>query len=66
MDPCEDDEFADLDTVDRSRRDKPDLRIGNMLWVELETMRALSFRGSNPFFVLDSKLRQKLNGMRAV
>jgi AAA+ superfamily predicted ATPase len=66
MDPREDDEFADLDTVDRSRRDKPDLRIGNMLWVEVETMRALSFRGSNPFFILDSKLRQKLNGMRAV
>ena len=66
MDPREDDEFPDLDSVDRSRRDKPDLRISNMLWVEVETMRALSFRGSNPFFVLDSKLRRKLNGMRAV
>jgi len=65
VDPRKDDAFADQDTVDFSRRDKPDLRVGSTLWVEVETMRALSLRGSNPFFVLESKLRQKLGNMRA-
>ena len=41
-----------LDSVDRSRRDKPDLRISNMVWVEVETMRALSFVAQIRFFVL--------------
>lgn len=48
--PLKDDAFADQDTVDVSRRDKPDIRIESKLWVEVETMRALSLRGSNPFF----------------
>lgn len=65
VDPRKDDAFADQDTVDSSRRDKPDIRIGNTLWIEVETMRALSLRGSNPLFALESKLRQKLNNMRA-
>jgi hypothetical protein len=49
LDPHKDNAFADQDTVDFSRRDKPDIRIGSKLWVEVETMRALSLRGSNPF-----------------
>lgn len=65
IDPRKDDAFADQDTVDYSRRDKPDLRVGNTIWVEVETMRALSLRGSNPFFMLETKLRQKLNNMQA-
>jgi ATP-dependent 26S proteasome regulatory subunit len=65
VDSSKDNPFADPDTVDIHRRDKPDLRVENALWIEVETMRALSLRGSNPFFVLESKLRQKLTNMRA-
>ena len=66
FDPRKDDAFADQDTVDFSRRDKPDIRIEGRLWIEVETMRALSLRGSNPFFALESKLRQKLANMSKV
>ncbi|MFN8485874.1 MAG: ATP-binding protein [Anaerolineae bacterium] len=55
----------DQDADGTSRNDKPDLRIGNKVWVEIETLRGLSLRGSNPFFALEAKLRQKLNTMRA-
>ncbi|RQW79165.1 MAG: ATP-binding protein, partial [Methanothrix sp.] len=66
LDPRKDDTFADQDLVDFPRRDKPDIKVGNTLWVEVETMRALSMRGSNPFFVLETKLRQKLPNMSKV
>ena len=61
----EDDTLAGQDVPEHSRRDKPDLRIGDRLWIEVETLRGLSWRGSNPFFALESKLRQK-SGMRTV
>lgn len=63
FDPHKEDSFADQDAVDFSRRDKPDIRVEDDLWIEVETMRALSLRGSNPFLVLESKLRQKLANM---
>lgn len=52
--------------TERQRRDKPDLRVGAKLWVEIETLRGVALNGSNPFFALETKLRQKLAGMRGV
>jgi ATP-dependent 26S proteasome regulatory subunit len=46
------------------RHARPDLRIAKKLWVEVETLRGLSLRGSNPFFALENKLRNKLEGMK--
>ncbi len=65
IDPRHDDAFADQNTVDYSRRDKPDLRVGSTIWAEVETMRALSLLGSDPFFILETKLRKKLKNMKA-
>lgn len=44
---------------------RPDLRVGKKLWVEVETLRGLALRGSNPFFVLENKLRRKRAAMLA-
>ena len=44
---------------------RPDLRVGKTLWVEVETLRGLALRGSNPFFVLENKLRRKRAAMLA-
>lgn len=49
--------------LDRHRKDRPDIRVGDWLWVEVETLRSLALRGSNPFFELEAKLRQKLKNM---
>jgi AAA+ superfamily predicted ATPase len=42
---------------------RPDLRVEKKLWVEVETLRGLAFRGSNPFFFLENKLRRKRAAM---
>jgi AAA+ superfamily predicted ATPase len=56
--------YATDNPSERTRRNKPDLRVGNHLWVEVETLRGLLRHGSSPFLALESKLRQKLDGMR--
>lgn len=61
----DDDELAPDDMGERSTRAKPDLRIGNRIWVEVETVRGLARRGSNPFFALESKLRKKIAGIQS-
>jgi AAA+ superfamily predicted ATPase len=67
MGPSIDDgEDAEPVSVDSAKREKPDLRAGTRLWIEIETLRGLSLRGSSPFLVLESKLRRKANGMRGV
>lgn len=66
IDQPDDETILDIVPRDRPRRDKPDLHIGNRLWVEIETLRGQSLRGSNPFFAVETKLRQKLGGMRSV
>lgn len=60
-------EFDDVggDMADRTRSDKPDLRLGSRIWVEVETLRGLALSGSNPFLALESKLRPKLAGMKS-
>lgn len=55
-----DDTDADVPSVNLAR---PDLRVEKKLWVEVETLRGLAFRGSNPFFVLENKLRRKRAAM---
>ncbi|WP_438040187.1 AAA family ATPase [Sorangium sp. So ce128] len=42
---------------------RPDLRVGKKLWVEVETLRGIALRGSNPFFFLENKLRRKRAAM---
>jgi AAA+ superfamily predicted ATPase len=63
MPPREDDYNAE-ETAERTRSDKPDLRVGNRIWGEIETLRGLALRGSDPIFALEAKLRQKLGGMK--
>ncbi len=61
--------FAPLDADGQhihNRRDRPDIQVGNELWIELETLRSLSLYGSNPFFALEAKLRQKLDNLASV
>jgi hypothetical protein len=60
------DDDEDPDGLDISQREKPDLRAGTRLWIEVETLRGLSLRGSSPFLVLESKLRRKAASMRGV
>jgi len=55
----------DLYAVDGRRRDKPDILIKDEIWIEVETLRGLVLRGSNPFLELESKLRPKLDGMKS-
>lgn len=55
-----DDPDADLTKPKLAR---PDLRVNQKLWVEVETLRGLALRGSNPFFVLENKLRKKRSAM---
>jgi AAA+ superfamily predicted ATPase len=55
-------EFVD----DQRRGDKPDIRISNRIWVEIETLRGISSCGSDPFLSLEAKLRQKTEGMKKV
>lgn len=59
----DDDEDEDRFPIDRPWRDRPDIRVGDWLWVEVETLRGLSLYGSNPFFELEAKLRPKLENM---
>jgi ATP-dependent 26S proteasome regulatory subunit len=47
-------------------RIKPDIRMGAMLAVEVETLRSLTLLGSNAFFGLECKLRKKLAALKAV
>ncbi|APR75159.1 Cell division protein FtsH [Minicystis rosea] len=58
---------ADVDETDGDvppmAKARPDLRVGKKLWVEVETLRGLAFRGSNPFFILENKLRRKRAAM---
>ncbi|WP_437712990.1 ATP-binding protein [Sorangium sp. So ce448] len=42
---------------------RPDLRVVKKLWVEVETLRGIALRGSNPFFFLENKLRRKRAAM---
>jgi ATP-dependent 26S proteasome regulatory subunit len=49
--------------VPNTKLARPDLRIEKKLWVEVETLRGLAFRGSNPFFFLENKLRRKRAAM---
>jgi hypothetical protein len=42
---------------------RPDLCVAKKLWVEVETLRGLALRGSNPFFFLENKLRRKRAAM---
>lgn len=54
--------FLEAD-VPSAKLARPDLRIEKKLWVEVETLRGLAFRGSSPFFVLENKLRRKRAAM---
>jgi hypothetical protein len=42
---------------------RPDLHVGKKLWVEVETLRGIALRGSNPFFLLENKLRRRRAAM---
>jgi hypothetical protein len=52
----------DADLPD-TRVARPDLRVEKKVWVEVETLRGLALRGSNPFFLLENKLRRKRDAM---
>ncbi|WP_437316312.1 AAA family ATPase [Sorangium sp. So ce385] len=58
---------ADVDETEADVPDmkvaRPDLRVGKKLWVEVETLRGIALRGSNPFFFLENKLRRKRAAM---
>jgi AAA+ superfamily predicted ATPase len=51
---------------DRGRKDKPDIRVENDVWIEIETLRGITKTGSNPFVHLEAKLRQKVPSMKAM
>ena len=44
---------------------RPDIRAGDRVWAEVETMRGLGRHGSSPFFALEAKLRRKAAAMAA-
>lgn len=48
------------DEGERRRACRPDLWIPKKLWVEVETLRGISIRGSSPFFDLEQKMRARL------
>lgn len=52
-----DDEDA---AFEKPQKVKPDLHITGKLCVEVETLRDICLKGSNPFFSLEAKLRKKL------
>lgn len=57
----------DIDEQDAALADtkiaRPDLRVEKKVWVEVETLRGLALRGSNPFLLLENKLRRKRDAM---
>jgi hypothetical protein len=59
-----DDDEAEHDEEDRVVRGRPDVRCPGHVSVEVETLRSLVRRGSNPFFALEEKLRRKLDVYR--
>lgn len=46
------------------RRCRPDVWIPKKVWVEVETLRSISVRGSSPFFDLERKMRTRLDEIR--
>lgn len=42
---------------------RPDVYVPGELWIEVETLRGLGRRGSDPFFALETKLRAKVRSM---
>lgn len=46
------------------RRCRPDVWLPKKIWVEVETLRSISIRGSSPFFDLERKMRARAEEIR--
>ena len=62
--PQRNEDDNDEESESLERKDKPDILVEGSYWIEVETLRGLSLRGSNPFLALESKLRPKVPGMQ--
>lgn len=63
VDVLDDDErWAEPEPAPKATK-RPDLYVAREVWIEVETLRGVGRRGSDPFFALETKLRGKLKPM---